>query len=67
MTILSYEDIAERMALIAQLAYPLTCTPDDNSVIASYIQELAQFTKTPGEVKEELGPEWLGEETDDEE
>lgn len=64
-----YEDIVERLALIAELAYPLTCTPDNNSVLASYISELAQFSKTPADIREELksDPDWSEEDEDDDE
>ena len=61
---MTYEDIAERMALIAQLAEPLTCSPDDESGYATMIQELAQWKKTPAQIKEELAddPDWDDEE-----
>jgi hypothetical protein len=53
-----YSDIMERLALIIELAEPLTSTPDDNSILATRIQQLAMWEKTPEQVRKELGPEW---------
>lgn len=55
---MSYKDIMDRLALIIDLAEPLTCSPDDNSVLATMIQKLARYEKTPAEVREELGDDW---------
>jgi hypothetical protein len=52
-------ELRHRLAVIEHIVPPLTQTPDDTSLIASAIHEIARGARTPEDAVKMLGLEWV--------